>query len=131
LGACDLTVYGTAELAQRYRRGFPKSLTDAPWLLPTAGTVLRRDLERWFDALDLRPKVAAEFADSGLMKVFGQAGRGLFTAPTAVDTEIRRQYRVEALGRIADIRFQCYAITVERRLQHPAVIAISQAARGE
>jgi len=130
LGSCDVSVYGTAELANRYRRGFPKSLSDAPWLLPAAGTALRRDLERWFESLDMRPRIVGEFADSGLLKAFGQAGMGLFPGPTAIDAEIRRQYQVEPLGRIEDIRFQCYAITVERRLKHPAVVAISKTARG-
>jgi LysR family transcriptional activator of nhaA len=125
-----VSVYGTAELANRYRGGFPKSLPDAPWLLPAPGTALRRDLERWFESLDMRPKTVGEFADSGLMKAFGQAGMGLFPGPTAIDAEIRRQYQVEPLGRIEDTRFQCYAITVERRLKHPAVVAISKTARG-
>jgi LysR family transcriptional activator of nhaA len=130
LGACDVSVYGTADLADRYRRGFPHSLGDAPWLLPMPGTALRRDLERWFDSLDMRPRIVGEFADSGLMKAFGQAGIGVFPGPTAIDAELRRQYQVEPLGRIEDIRFQCYAITVERRLKHPAVLAISKIARG-
>jgi LysR family transcriptional activator of nhaA len=130
LGSCDVSVYATADLAGRYRRGFPQSLAGAPWLLPTAGTALRRDLDRWFDSLDMRPKIAAEIADSGLMKAFGQAGIGLFASPSAIDAGIRSQYQVELVGRIEDIRFQCYAITVERRLKHPAVLAISQTARG-
>lgn len=130
LGSCDVSVYGTGELAERYRPGFPQSLAEAPWLLPTPGTALRRDLEKWFDSLDVRPKIAGEFSDSGLLKAFGQAGMGLFAGPTAIDAEIRRQYQVELVGRIEDIRFQCYAITVQRRLKHPAVVAISKAARG-
>jgi len=130
LGACDVSIYANAELAERYRRGFPQSLANAPWLLPAIGTTLRRDLERWFDSLELRPRLAGEFADSGLMKAFGQAGMGLFPGPTAIDAEICRQYQVESVGRIEDIRFQCYAITVERRLKHPAVVAVSESARG-
>ncbi|MCL4203449.1 MAG: transcriptional activator NhaR [Pirellulaceae bacterium] len=130
LGSCGVSVYGTSELAERYQNGFPHSLADAPWLLPMIGTSLRRDLERWFDSLDIRPKVVGEFADSGLMKAFGQAGTGLFPGPIAIDAELRRQYQVEDVGRIEDLRFQCFAITVERRLKHPAVVAISKIARG-
>ncbi|MGE0756291.1 MAG: transcriptional activator NhaR [Pirellulaceae bacterium] len=130
LGTCDITVYGTPQLAERYRRGFPQSLAESPWLMPAAGTALRRDLERWFDSLDIRPRVTGEFADSGLLKAFGQAGIGLFPGPTAIDPEIRRQHEVEVVGRIEDIRFQCYAITVERRLKHPGILAISKMARG-
>ncbi|NLF72809.1 MAG: transcriptional activator NhaR [Candidatus Anammoximicrobium sp.] len=130
LGSSDVSVYGTADLADRYRRGFPQSLADAPWLLPAAGTTLRRDLERWFDSLDMRPRIIGGFADSGLIKAFGQAGVGLFAGPTAIEAEVRRQFQVETVGRIEGVRFQCYAITVERRLKHPAVLAISKTARG-
>ncbi len=130
LGSCGVAVYGAKALAERFRPGFPQSLAEAPWLLPTAGSTLRRDFDRWFDTLDMHPRIFGEFADSGLMKAFGQAGMGVFPAPVAIDCEIRRQYEVECLGRIEDIRFHCYAITVERRLKHPAVLAISKTARG-
>lgn len=130
LGACSVSIFAAAELAHRHRRGFPQSLADCPWLLPVPGTALRRELERWFDTLDIRPQVVGEFSDSGLMKAFGHAGMGFFPGPTAIDAEIRRQYQVEVVGRIEEIRFQCYAITVERRLKHPAVVAISNKARG-
>jgi len=130
LGSCEVAIYGTAHLAEKYGNDFPRSLTGAPWLLPTVGTSLRRDLERWLDQLDIRPKLVGEFADSGLMKAFGQAGMGVFPVPFAVDAELRRQYRVERIGLVEDVRFQCFAISVERRLKHPAVVAISKAARG-
>jgi LysR family transcriptional regulator, transcriptional activator of nhaA len=129
LGSSGVALYGTTDLVERYRAGFPRSLGTAPWLLPTVGTSLRRDLERWLDQTDIRPKVVGEFADSGLMKAFGQAGMGLFPAPVVVDAELRRQYQVEQIGLIEDVRFQCFAITVERRLKHPAVVAISKSAR--
>ena len=131
LGSCDVSIYGSTDLAKRFRRGFPSGLDEAPWLLPTPGTALRRDLERWFDTMDLRPQVVGEFADSGLLKAFGQAGRGLFPVPSAIDNEMRRQYEVERVGSVEEVRFQCYAITVERRLKHPAVVAIVEAARGK
>jgi LysR family transcriptional activator of nhaA len=98
-------------------------------LLPTGNTLLRRDLDRWFDEQDLRPEVVGEFEDSALLKVFGQAGVGLFPGPAAIEQEIRRQYGVVVVGRIDEIRERYFAISVERRLKHPAVVAISTAAR--
>jgi LysR family transcriptional activator of nhaA len=129
LGTCGVTILATKDLASRYRRGFPRSLEGAPMLLPTGNTLLRRDLDRWFDEQDLRPEMVGEFEDSALLKVFGQAGVGLFPGPSAIEQEIRRQYRVSVVGRIDDIREQFFAISVERRLKHPAVLAISTAAR--
>jgi LysR family transcriptional activator of nhaA len=129
LGDCGLSILATQELASQYRRGFPGSLEGAPMLLPTGNTLLRRDLDRWFDEQDLRPEVVGEFEDSALLKVFGQAGVGLFPGPAAIEQEIRRQYGVVVVGRIDEIRERYFAISVERRLKHPAVVAISTAAR--
>jgi len=98
-------------------------------LLPTQNTSLRRALEQWFDATGVRPLVVHEFEDSAVLKVFGQHGEGLFAAPTAIESEICRQYAVRVAGRIEEIRERFYAISVERRLKHPAVVRICTAAR--
>ena len=130
LGECDVTVFATAAQAETYRHNFPRSLHDAPFLLPTQGTALRRSLEQWFEAEHIHPAVAAEVEDMALLQVLGQEGLGLFAAPTVVEDEIRRQYRVEPVGRIAAVRERFYAISIDRKLKHPAVLAISKAAKG-
>ena len=111
------------------RRRFPRGLTGAPILLPSEGTHLRRALDRWFEAEDVRPLVMGEFADSALLKVFGQAGHGVFVAPSAIEREVARQYSVRIVGRTDAVRERFYAVSAERRLKHPAVVAISSAAR--
>lgn len=128
LGESPLAVFGTKALARRYRQGFPQSLNDAPFLLQGRGSAVRRSLETWFDAEDLRPRIRAEFDDSALMKVFGQASEGLFAAPLVIQDEIRRQHQVQLVGEISSVREQFYAISAERRIKHPAVLAISESA---
>ena len=129
LGECGVSVLGTPNLAKKYRRGFPGSLSGAPMLLPTQNTTLRRALEQWFDDQDVRPDVMHEFEDSAVLKVFGQAGEGLIVVPAAVESEVRSQYNLKPVGRIDEITERFYAISVERRLKHPAVVAICEAAR--
>ncbi len=129
LGECGVTFFAAGPLAQKYRRGFPQSLNGAPLLLPTSNTQQRRALEQWFDESDIRPEIVHEFEDSALMKVFGQAGQGIFASPTAIEAEVCRQYKVRVVGRTSGVKDRYYAISVERRLRHPAVIAISNAAR--
>lgn len=131
LGECGVSVFATAPLAERFREGFPASLDGAPFLLPTPDTTLRPALEEWFAAEGVRPAVVAEIEDSALLKTFGQAGMGLFAAPSAIEAEVRRQYRVETVGRVEAIRERFYAISVERKLKHPAVVALSEAARSQ
>jgi LysR family transcriptional activator of nhaA len=129
LGSSAATVFGASKLAARYRRNFPASLDGAPFLLPIDGSALRRSLDQWFDARRIRPRIVGEFQDRALMKTFGQAGAGLFAAPTAIAREIRTNYRVTALGRIDAVVERFYAVSPERKLKHPAVVTITEAAR--
>ena len=129
LGDCGLTIFGGAKIAVKYHRGFPRSLDGAPFLLPTDNTTMRRSLNQWFEAKAIHPMVVGEFEDSALLKVFGQQGRGLFAASSAIEREVLDQYGVKVVGHLEDVRERFYAISVERKLKHPAVIAICESAR--
>lgn len=131
LGETGVSFFGTSDLVKTYAKGFPGSLNGAPVLLPLENLTLRRSLSQWFDKNGIKPKVVAEFEDSALLKVFGGNGLGLFPAPTVVESEVISQYGVQLLGRAEEVRERFYAISVERRLKHPAVVAISEAARHE
>jgi LysR family transcriptional activator of nhaA len=128
LGDSTISICGAPRMAAQYRNGFPQSLSGAPFLLPTESKTLRRVLEQWFAKEGIRPRVAGEFDDSALLKTFGQAGAGLFAVPTAIRDEVGRQYGVAAVGQLDEVRERYFAISVERRLKHPAVLAISEAA---
>jgi LysR family transcriptional regulator, transcriptional activator of nhaA len=130
LGECGVTLLATRPLARRLRPGFPRSLDQAPILLSTDNTALRRSLDQWFEAQGVRPAVVGEFEDSALLGTFGQDGLGVFAAPSVIEQAVRRQYQVEVIGRISEIRERFYAITVQRRVEHPAVVAICHAAQG-
>jgi LysR family transcriptional regulator, transcriptional activator of nhaA len=131
LGDCAVQLFGNDELASQLKSGFPQSLNGAPMLLPMAGTALRRSLDQWFDQQSIRPRIVAEVEDSALLKVFGAAGAGIFAAPAAIETEIRRQFDVRPLGTIEGVRERFYAVSIERKLKNPAVVAISESARTE
>ena len=128
LGETPVTVFGTAKLAAARRKNFPKSLDGAPFLVPTVGKTLRRTLDQYFEQQGLRPRIVAELDDSALLTTFGQAGAGLFVAPTVLEKEVMRQFGVTVVGRLDEVRERYFAISVERRLKHPAVMAISEAA---
>jgi LysR family transcriptional activator of nhaA len=130
LGDCGLAFLAAPKLATRYRGRFPRCLDGAPMLLPTDNTALRRSLEQWFDSVGVRPSVVVEVEDFALLKVFGQHGTGVFAAPDVMAKEVRRQYGVQRIGHTDAVRAHFYAITVERRITHPAVAAITEAARG-
>ena len=129
LGESGLTVFGTRRLTKALSSSFPASLDNAPFLLPGEDVTIRPKLLHWLEANKLRPRIVGEFDDSALMKAFGQAGAGLFVAPTVIADHVCEQYKVAAIGRIDSVVEQIYAITTERRLSHPAILAISHAAR--
>ena len=131
LGECGVIFMAKPPFVAAHRSEFPRCLDSAPMLLPTEDTVLRRTLEQWLDARDIRPNVVGEFADSALLKVFGQAGAGVFAVPSVIEEEVKRQFGVQRLGAAEGLRERFYAISAERKVQHPAVAAICDAARTE
>jgi LysR family transcriptional activator of nhaA len=131
LGSCPAALFAAPALAAAYRKGFPACLDGAPFLLPMEGSSLRRSLDQWFDDGGIRPRIVGEFKDSALMKTFGEGGAGIFAAPTAIEKEVRGHYGVVRLGRIDSVVERFYAISVERKIKHPAVLRISEAARDD
>ncbi|MDH5600723.1 MAG: transcriptional activator NhaR, partial [Gammaproteobacteria bacterium] len=124
LGECGITFFATPELARKVRENFPHCLSGKPMLLPGEMTVVHGRLLKWFEQHHISPQIVGEFDDSALMKAFGQAGTGIFIAPTPIAAEVEKQYSVKAIGQTDEVLTQFYAISVERKISHPAVAAI-------
>lgn len=124
LGGCAIDLCAARPLAVKLRRHFPHSLAGAPALLPPAQSPLRRGLESWFSATGLRPRVAAEFEDLALMKIAAAAGHGFVPVHRVVAADARQRFGLESIGPAGDCRAEFYAITVERRLKHPGIVAV-------
>ena len=129
LGESPVTFFAAKDQAGRWRDGFPQSLEAAPMLLPSSGSALRRALDFWFDRIGVRPRTVAEIEDRALMKTFGEAGAGIFTSPRAVESDVLSKYGVEVVGRTEEVTERFYAISAERRIKHPAISVITEAAR--
>lgn len=129
LGESGVTFFATAAWTKRLRKGFPKSLHDAPALLPAESTSLRRSLERWFQEIGVRPRVVADFEDAALMKVIAAEGRGFIALPSVVSDEAIARFSLRAIGTSDRCRVEFHAISAERRITHPAVTVITQGAR--
>jgi LysR family transcriptional activator of nhaA len=129
VGESTTTLFATPSLARRLARHFPRSLDGQPFLMPSRATAIRRSLDHWLEEQEVRPRIVGEFEDSALLKVFGQAGHGVFPAPTIVQAEVERKYGVRPLGELEAVRERYYAISAERRIKHPAVARIVEHAR--
>jgi len=131
LGESTVTLLAPASLAPGLRRGFPAGLDGAPLLLPLPGSTLRRNLDAWFAASELRPEVVAEAEDSALLKAFAADGMGALFVPTVINRVVAQRYGLVEVAEVATVRERFYAISAERRLVHPAVVAIRSAARDD
>ncbi|HZU27492.1 MAG TPA: transcriptional activator NhaR [Bryobacteraceae bacterium] len=131
LGSSGLALFASPPLADFYRRRFPASLSGAPFLLPMKNSALRQTLDQWFEAHSIHPRVLGEFQDTALLTAFGQAGNGIFAAPTAIEREVRSRYRVAKIGDIAPHVTEYYAVSAERRIKHPAANVIAEVARNK
>lgn len=129
LGQCAVAFYAIPELAKRYQAAFPMSLDGVPFLLPGDKVAVQPPLIRWFHELQIQPHIVGKFDDSAMMKAFGKAGAGVFPASAVLSDEISDQYGVEVIGCADEVVVSYYAISVERRLTHPAVLAVSEAAK--
>lgn len=130
LGECGITFFAAPELAARLTGAFPGHLDGAPLLIPGEDSALRAPLMRWLERGNLRPRIVGEFDDSALMKAFGKAGAGVFPAASVTLQAVEEQYGVVALGESKEIKERFFAISVERRIVHPSVRAVSEGARG-
>jgi LysR family transcriptional regulator, transcriptional activator of nhaA len=129
LGECAISFFATEKLEKKLKGDFPRCLDGVPLLLPGSGTQLRSGIDRWLDKHRIHPRVIAEFDDSALMKAFGREEAGVFIAPAAIEAEVEWQYRVRAIGRVDAVKEHFYAISVERRVTHPVVSTVVEAAR--
>ena len=129
LGESDVVLVGTKALAKKIKAGFPGSLDGSPVLLPMKNSVLRRSLDYWFEVNEVRPKIVGEFEDSAMLKIMGKAGVGIFPVANTICKEVEDMYGVEFIAAIPDVTEKFYALSVERKVKHPAVLAISEVAR--
>jgi LysR family transcriptional activator of nhaA len=129
LGECGIGLFASPKLARKLRKGFPRSLDGAPALMPVTGSALRIALDTWFESIHVRPRLVGHFEDIALLSTCGQHGLGFFAGYSAVEKDMIRVYGVEKIGELENYQGQFYAISVERRLTHPAVVAITKSAR--
>jgi LysR family transcriptional activator of nhaA len=131
LGSSALTCFAAPGLKSRIKGPFPACLDGMPMLVPGATASVRRQLEGWFAKHQIAPVVVGEFDDAALMKAFGREGQGVFLAPSVLEEETCNQFGVSIIGRTSELVEEFYAVSVERRISHPCVLAITDAARAQ
>jgi LysR family transcriptional activator of nhaA len=126
IGECGLAFFAVKPLARMLKKGFPKSLDGIPAILPSSECGIRLALDKWFEDNDIQPQIVAECDDRSLIKLFGQSGAGFFPAPKSLAEHVEQAFDSIWIGDARGVRESFYAITVERRIKHPGVLAITQ-----
>ncbi len=131
LGRTAMSFFCAPSLKAQLKGAFPQCLNDFPLLIPGAQASVRQQLEGWLTRHLIHPRIVGEFDDGALMSAFGREGRGVFMAPTVMERDTVTQFGVDLIGRTEELVDEFYAVSVERRITHPCVVAITGAARGQ
>jgi LysR family transcriptional activator of nhaA len=131
LGSSSMSFFCSPQLKSQLQGPFPQCLHGAPMLIQGPLSSVRQQLDHWLNKHHLQPRIVGEFDDSALMNAFGREGRGIFTSPTVLEEETQSQFGVEVIGRSSELVEEFFAISVERRISHPCVVAITEAARSD
>lgn len=129
LGSCEVQWMAKPEVARSLRRGFPKSLNGQPMLLPTDDTAIRRTLDQWLNRQEVRPILIGEFEDYAMLREFARAGHGFAPVLSVMEESFRRELGFARIGRAQGVKAEFFAISVDRKIQHPAIAAMTSNAR--
>lgn len=129
LGECGTSFFAAPQLATACRRGFPRSIDRAPFVLAAADSAFRRLFNEWFDSHGIKPKVVGELDDAALAKILSEQGVGIIAVPDVVEADVKKRYKLHIVGRAPTLRQRFYAISAERKITNPAVVAICETAR--
>ncbi len=129
LGFSGISFFAHTTVKANLLGEFPQCLHSAPLLIPSEGTSVRNELMNWFHQQKVQPNIIGEFDDSALMRAFGFGGAGVFVAPSVQEDTFTQEADIHCIGRADGVMEQFFAISVERRISHPAVLAITKSAQ--
>jgi LysR family transcriptional activator of nhaA len=102
----------------KLKRGFPRSLEDQPFILPTRHSKLRQDVDHYFEAREIRIRSAGETQDSEAQKLLAVSGRALIPiAEAAVKAQLRDGSLVR-IGALEHVSEQIWLTTAARRVRN-------------
>jgi LysR family transcriptional activator of nhaA len=131
LGSTAMSFFAAPQLKAQLKGSFPQCLNGMPMLIQGAAASVRQQLEGWLVQHQIHPRIIGEFDDGALMTAFGREGRGVFMAPTVLEAETVAQFGVEVIGQTDELLEEFFAVSVERRITHPCVVAITHSARAK
>jgi len=101
------------------RKGFPKSISGQPMILPTYDSKLRYDIDHWAKVHGIELNVIVEGQDIATKKLMAIEGLGIL--PTATHTVTRQVLSGELLeiGQLQGVHEELFLITANRKIENP------------
>lgn len=101
------------------RRGFPRSISGEPLILPTYDSKLRYDLDDWARLNEIELNILIESQDIGVKKLMAVSELGLM--PTATHTVTRQVLAAELveIGKLQGVYEELFLISAKRKLPNP------------
>ena len=98
---------------------FPKDLSKRTMILPGTSSELRTEFDALCERLGVRVRLRAEVDDMATMRLLARDSDALVLVPSVVVRDELRQQVVHELCVVPELSETFYAITIDRRFQHP------------
>ncbi|MBI2605892.1 MAG: LysR family transcriptional regulator [Deltaproteobacteria bacterium] len=104
---------------QPLRRSFPRSLNGKPFVLPTAHSKLRHDLNHYFKLQKIHITPIAETQDTGLQKLLAKNGIGLAPFSEVATKDFVKPGSLQRIGRLNGVYEEIWLVSAQRKLENP------------
>lgn len=114
----NVAFYGAPKY-KSLRKGFPKSISGEPMILPTYDSKLRQDLDHWAKLHKIELNVITESQDISVKKLMATEEMGLI--PTATHTVTGQVLRGELIeiGQLQGVYEELFLVTAQRKIANP------------
>lgn len=116
-------IYG-ANAFLKARRRFPESLEGLPFLLPTADSQLRFEIEHFCKLKGLRPDFVAESQDMMVQKLLAIRGYGVMAAPAFALEEYLERKELYEIGVLEGVHEEVFLVAASRKIENPFAVQL-------
>lgn len=123
LAKMPLIVAGSPQYAH-LRENFPQSLSEQPFILPTAHSRVRHEFEHYLADQVLHVDVVAEVQDTTLIKSLAMDNHGLMVVSEEAIHDLVRVGKLVKIGSLENYYEEIWLIAAQRKIQNPIAQAL-------
>lgn len=114
----NVAFYGAPKF-KALKKGFPKSISGEPMILPTYDSQLRQDLDHWAKLNKIELNIICESQDISIKKLMAINEMGLI--PTATHTVAEQVLNGELveIGQLQGVHEELFLVTNQRKIENP------------